>query len=257
VSPRFSALVLAGRRGAGQDPVLGGAAHRALFPVAGVPMLARVVGTLRRAPCVGRVLVSIDDPAALDATPGLDGVECLRSLDSPSRSVSDALARLAPDGPVLVTTADHALLTPEMIEHFAGEAAKTDADLLVAAVAASVFRARYPHAARTVLPLRGEGYTGANLFAFLTPDARRAADFWVRAERFRKRPWRLFSVLGPGSLLLLMLRRLDLEAALARVSAAMGCRVRVACLPFPEAAIDVDSPGDAALAERILAEREL
>lgn len=248
--------MLAGRRGGGDDPELSGSAHRALFPVGGMPMLLRVVRALRASPAVGRILVSIDEPAVLAGEPELGEIECLQSLDSPSRSVSDALAKLGPGEPLLVTTADHALLTPAMVEHFAGEARATDADLLVGAVAASLVRARYPEAIRTVLPLRGEGYTGANLFAFLTPRAREAATFWVRAERFRKRPWRLVSVFGPSALLLFGLRRLALDAALERVSEAVGCRVRVACLPFPEAAIDVDRASDAELAERILAKRE-
>src|SRR4029453_16464860 len=48
--PDFSALILAGRRGP-QDPlaVSRGATHRALLPVAGVPMLVRVVRALRAA----------------------------------------------------------------------------------------------------------------------------------------------------------------------------------------------------------------
>jgi len=252
--------VLAGRRGEGDGDALPGP-HRALVDVAGVPMLLRVVRTLRATPRVGRLLVSIDDAAALDAVPELralvasGALETHQSLDSPSRSVQDVLASLPRGEPALVTTADHALLTPEMVQGFLGAADATGADVVAGAVGASLLRARYPESRRTLLRLGREGYHGANLFAFRTDDSRGAAAFWVRAERFRKQPWRLAGVFGPITLVRFLLRRLDLDAALERISDAIGVQVRVALLPFPEAAIDVDRPDDLALANQILAAR--
>ena len=57
------------------------------------------------------------------------------------------------------------------------------------------------------------------------------------------------------SLLLFVLRRLSFDAALARGSAAIGCRVDAVRLPFAEAAIDVDRPSDLALVSKILTAR--
>ncbi|HEY5656838.1 MAG TPA: nucleotidyltransferase family protein [Myxococcota bacterium] len=259
---RFAALVLAGRRGA-EDPLARsrGAVHKALLDVGGVPMLVRVVRALRESPSIGSITVSIDDPRALEAVPDLKAalaagdLRVHRSLDSPSRSVSDALSGRTASEPVLVTTADHALLTREIVEYFAEAAASTEADLWVGVVSRSSLDARYPETTRTYLRLRGERWTGANLFCFRSDLARRAAAFWVRAEQQRKRPWRLAWAFGPRALLLFLLRRLDLDAALERASRAIGARIGAIRLPFPEAAIDVDRPSDLALVERILAER--
>ncbi len=252
----FDALVLAGSRGP-TDPLAQhqGVQHRALLEIEGVPMLLRVVRALRAASRIDRIAVSIDDPAALSAIPDLtaNGAEVHRSLSSPSRSVLDVLERRGDADKLLVTTADHPLLTPEMVDHFAAADDGSQADVLVGVVARSLLRERYPDSTRTWIPLRGDRYTGANLFAFRTLEARRAARFWVRAERFRKRPWRLASVFGTGTLLALALRRLDLDAALEQVSRAMQARVEAVRLPFAEAAIDVDRPSDLALVTRILA----
>ena len=261
----FTVLVLAGRRGAADalaDALARSDAsgHHALLDVAGVPMLLRVVRALQRAPSVGRIVISIDDPAALDAVPELraallDGsLSCRTARDSPSRSVLDALSQAAPGEVVAVVTADHPLLTPEMFEHFAASAVDGD-DVLVALVPAAVIRAAYPESRRTYLRLREDGYSGANLFAFLTPRAQRAAEFWQRAEQFRKQPWRLVASFGPLSLLLFLTRRIDLEGAFERVSRAMGVRVRAVRMPWAEAAIDVDRPADLGLVCRVLAER--
>ena len=258
--PPLSALVLAGSRGPSDPLALSqGARHRALLEVGGAPMLLRVLRALRATRGVAHITVSIEEPAALASLPELDALvragtlAIHRSLPSPSRSVQDVLAS-RPDGqPLLVTTADHALLRPEIVERFLGDAEASGADLAIGLVAASLLRARFPDSRRTYLRFRDDGYSGANLFLFRTPQARRAAEFWVRAERFRKRPWRLVSAFGPVALALFLLRRLDLDQALERASRAIGARVAAIRLPFAEAAVDVDKPADLELARSLAA----
>jgi len=253
------ALVLAGSRGP-SDPLASaeGARHRALLEVGGVPMLLRVVRALRATPGVGRIVVSIEDAGALDAVPELAALRAAgalsahASLASPSRSVLDALEGFGRDAPVLVTTADHALLRAEIVARFLADAEASGADLALGLVGARVLRARFPGSKRTFLPFRDDGYSGANLFLFRTARAREVAAFWVRAERFRKQPWRLVAAFGPVSLALFLARRLDLDAALARASRAIGARVAAVRLPFPEAAVDVDKPEDLALARSLV-----
>ncbi len=157
---------------------------------------------------------------------------------------------------MLVTTADHALLTPEIVDHFARCADATGADLAVGVVAEELIRAAYPATTRTYLRFRDGGYSGANLFAFRAPAALRAAEFWVRAEAHRKQPWRLARAFGWTTLLLFALRRLRFDEALQRASRAIGCRIAGVALPFAQAAIDVDRPSDLELASSILEARE-
>ena len=83
-----------------------------------------------------------------------------------------------------------------------------------------------------------------------------AAEFYARAEQFRKRPWRLVAAIGPGLLVRYALGRLDLDTALAGVSDRIGARVGAVSMPIAEAAIDVDREGDLHLADAILADRE-
>jgi GTP:adenosylcobinamide-phosphate guanylyltransferase len=223
-------------------------------------MLERVLRTLCSTPCIGDIVISIDRPELLDAFPGIvklradrgGRIVVVRSADSPSRSVLAALEEGSREQPMLVTTADHALLSVEIIEHFLAEAEARGGDLTVALVAESLLQARFPESIRTYLPFAGERYSGANLFAFLTPRARRAVEFWTRAESFRKRPWRLVATFGVGALVQFLLRRLDLDAAFERVSSALDVRVEAVTLPQPEAAVDVDKLADLALVNRIL-----
>ncbi len=259
---RFTVLVLAGRRG----PVDAlaeqlGSRHKAMMPLAGVPMLVRVIRTVRAARHTGRILVSIDDPSTLDIPEiqELARADVLRRIEcgpSPSATVFACLQDPETTLPLLVTTGDHPLLAPVMVEHFCEGARAAAADVVVGTVRASLLRARYPGSRRTVIRLRHDGFKGANLFAFMTPAGAAAAEFWQRAEQFRKRPWRLVGAFGVATLALFLVRRLDLETALARGSRTIGARVAAVEMPFAECAIDVDGPADVALALQILAERE-
>jgi len=261
MSQHVNALVLAGRRGP-DDPLAraAGAPHRALLDVGGVPMLERVVDALRCCPRIDRIGISIDEPALLDKVPGLadarrrdpERLRLLASAASPSASVLQALDDFAGDEPLLVTTADHALLDSAMLEHFLAACQASEADVLLALVDATRIRERFPESRRTYIHFRGASYSGANLFALQTSAGRRAAEFWTRAEQFRKQPWRLARTFGPLTLLLFLLRRLSLEDALQRASAIIGARIAAVEMPMAEAAVDVDRIEDLELVNRLV-----
>ncbi len=258
----YTALVLAGSRRGEDDPVARyrGAVHKCLVEADGVPLLVRVVSTLASSARVGGLLVLLDDPRLADGLPQLARLRAegrlrvLPSAPSLARSVTRALAAAGP--PLLVTTGDHPLLTPGMVGHFLDAADASGAEVAVGLTSASVIRARYPGSERTYLRFRGGAYSGANLFALRDgPAARRAAGFWRRVERDRKRPWRLARALGPALLLAYLSRLLTLPQVMAAASRRLGVRVAAVPLPFAEAAIDVDKPSDLDLVEAILASR--
>lgn len=255
--------MLAGRRSA-EDPLAlaAGATHRALLDIEGEPMLVRVVRMLLARKSIERVLINIDAPELLESIPEFaslrdDGrIEILRSTDSPSRSVAESLAHAGlSEAPVLVTTADHALLDHDMLDEFFVASLATNADLTFALVARTTIESRFPEARRTYLPFRGESYSGANLFFFRTPDSLAAASFWRRVESERKKPWRLARAFGLSALVLFVLRRMDLAEAMTRASEVIGIRITAIPLRNAEAAVDVDKIEDLLLVRRILSER--
>jgi CTP:molybdopterin cytidylyltransferase MocA len=252
--------VLAGSRGP-DDPVAkaGGVAHQCLAPVAGVPMLVRVVETLFACPSVGHIAIALENPSIIEdltvLSPLVAAGRCtaLATGATPSLSVLRALDELPDPLPWLVVAGDHPLLTPEIVEHFCAAARASGADLAAGLTPASAIRAAYPEAQRTYLRFRDEHYSGANLYALLRPEARRAITFWRRVEQERKRPWRLVRAFGWRPLLAYLLGRLTLDEAMARASGIVGARVAAVVMPYAEAAIDVDKPADLALVERVFA----
>jgi GTP:adenosylcobinamide-phosphate guanylyltransferase len=173
---------------------------------------------------------------------------------TPSASVRRTIEDDSVALPLLVTTADHPLLTPAMVEHFCRNAPAA-ADVVVAVAAATEVRRQYPDTIRTFYRFAGEGYSGCNLFLVRSRAAAKAATFWSDLERHRKRPWRLVAAVGLPTLGRFLIGRLSLDEAMRRLSKMTGATVQAMVLPFAEAAIDVDKPADLALVERILTDR--
>ncbi|MDB5369361.1 MAG: hypothetical protein JWP20_919 [Roseomonas sp.] len=252
-----TAVILAGSRAGAADPmaVAGGVSHKALLRVGGVPMLARVLAALQASPGIGRIVVMIEDPprnlAGFDLPPG---VELRESAASPSRSVAAALAEFG--APLLVTTADHALLTPAMVEHFLA-AVPPGTDVAAGLARAETVLAAWPGTRRTWMRFRDGRFSGCNLFWMGGPAAAAVVTFWLRAEQNRKKPLAMVALLGPLALLRFALGLLSLPAALALLGRRTGARLAAVDMPFAEAAVDVDKPADLVLAEEVLAARPL
>jgi len=256
-----NALILAGSRGPA-DPMAqaAGVSHKALAPVGGVPMLLRVAEALRESGRFQRLYVCIEDASVIFKVPGLEAMhrnrllETIAAADSPAASVAAALKRIDLAQPLLVTTGDHPLLTPAILERFLDLAPK-DCDLAVALAPADVVSAAYPGAIRTFYKLGGKRYSGCNLFLARSGKVAAIAAYWRKLEAFRKQPLKLIWSVGPLAFLKTVLGLMTTEDAFAHLSRKAGGVIKHVELPIAEAAIDVDKPADLELAERILATR--
>lgn len=255
IPPRWSAIILAGQR-PGVDPLASafGETYKALVEIAGKPMLTRVAETLLDVPALGRIVVLGQEPDALEpALPRNSRISVMKS----GRGISDSVQAVAgtPDAPwpVLVTTADHPLLTVAMIQQFISRA--DESDVVVGMVERRTMMAQYPGNKRTWRHFRGGAYSGANLFALTSDRARFALDLWAEAEGDRKKQFGLLLHFGLPLALRAITRTITLEAGLARAGERLGLSARPVILDQAEAAIDVDKPSDHVLAERILASR--
>lgn len=257
---RFNCLVLAAGR-AGTDPVAAaaGTSHKALVPVAGMGMLARVLTTLAHAPQIGRValVAEADSPLAGMGSPGpgVPAPHFVPSADSPARSVLAALDVLEDWLPCLVVTGDHPLLSPAMIAAFAA-ALPADCDVAAALAPSRTVLAAYPESVRTLIRFSDGPFSGCNLFALNSARARDAVNFWTRVELQRKRPWKLIQGLDLLTLARFVTGQLSSRAAMRRLSGKLDLQAACVTLPFAEAAIDVDKPADLALVEGILSRAE-
>lgn len=247
----YTALLLAGSR-PGKDAFAAryAAEMKALIPIAGEPMLLRPLRALLASRHIETVRILTQEPDKLaPALPDVPGW----SLEPSKGTIAETLEAVCnADGarwPLLVTTADHALLDAGMIDQFCAQA--EGADLAIGVVTKSALEKRLPQSRRTWIALRRGKYTGANLFAFGNPRALKAVELWRSVEQDRKKGWRLLLAFGlPGLLGFLRLRTLD--QTLAAMGRRLGLTLRAVRLDDPLAAIDVDKPQDHDLVESII-----
>jgi GTP:adenosylcobinamide-phosphate guanylyltransferase len=251
---RFTALLLAGSRPGG-DPfaAANGVKVKALIPVAGEAMIVRPVRALLGNKRVASVRVLSQDEALLRAVLPIDP---RLSIEPSGATIAVTIEAIVGDPatcwPLLVTTADHALLDSAMIDEFCARA--EGADLAIGLVERGALMARLPETKRTWIGFRGGAVSGANLFALGSPKAAVAVRLWREIEQDRKQGWKLLVMLGlPG--LMGLARLWTIEKVMRKLGRRLGLSIRAIRLVDPLAAVDIDKPADLELVGRIIAGR--
>lgn len=249
---RWTALLLAGSRPGG-DPfaAANGVEAKGLIPVAGEAMILRPVRALLGNARIRRVRVLAQDKATLA---GVLPVDPRLTVEPSGATIATTIEAVINDRttrwPLLVTTADHALLDAAMIDDFCARA--EGADLAIGLVERGALMKRLPETKRTWIGFRGGAYSGANLFALGSPKAMRAIRLWREVEQDRKKGWKLLATLGIPGVMGLM-RLWTIEKVMRKLGLRLGLSIRAIRLNDPLAAVDVDKPADLELVERIIA----
>nr|WP_240954295.1 nucleotidyltransferase family protein [Solimonas marina] len=245
---------MAGSRGPDEPlAVYAGVSHKALIEIGGKTMLERVLDTLASIDAITRIVVVIERPELLAALPAVQRlgtrVEAMPAAAGPSLSVAAALTRYGT--PLLVTTADHALLEAEWVRYFLAHCPPQN-DLCVALARREAVLAALPDTQRTWLRFADGHYSGCNLFYLARPSAGGAVQFWRTLEADRKRPLRMLRRIGVFSVLRYLLGRLTLREALRRIGRRCGASPALVEMPYGLAAVDVDKPSDLDLVRKIV-----
>ncbi len=251
----WTAIVLAGQR-PGPDPLAQafGEDLKALVPLCDEAMVTHVVRTLSSAPEIDRIIIVAQQPERLTGAASLGGKALLiESSGGISSSIASVAGSQDAPWPILVTTADHPLLTSAMISQFLGEA--DNCDLAVGMVERKAMFAHFPDAQRTWLKFSDGHWSGANLFALSTARVAPALALWAGAEQDRKTAWKLFLHFGPWLALRALTRTIGLASALKQAGHRLGLSARLVSMQDPVAAIDVDKLADHTLASKIMTAR--
>jgi GTP:adenosylcobinamide-phosphate guanylyltransferase len=245
-------VILAAGRGA-DDPMAKafGVAHKCTIDIAGKPMLHWVLEALRQTTIIKPYVIVIDDVSVVAATVDVDIISAENSAPASAIAAINHVGQF----PVLITTGDHPLLTPAMINHMLQDAEVSEADVLVGLATAETINASYPETKRTYFKLGGTRVSGCNLFVVKSRAGMKLLESWQHLERNRKQPWKLVAAFGVLPILWFALGMLTPERAFGHISRKLGITVVPTFLPYAEAAIDVDKPSDHALAEAILKTR--
>jgi GTP:adenosylcobinamide-phosphate guanylyltransferase len=259
---KVTALVLAGKRSGALDPLAqrAGVAQKAVVPVHGVPMIERVVQQVAACNMVGEIRIVAHDAteiralptiAALEKTGRLSFVQARFNLvDSVFAAIEDAAF------PILITTADNCLVTPEGYGEFIAGCLAAGAEGAAGLVRKEDVKAADPQGQQRFYKFRDGGYSNCNLYWLGNEHAVKASEIWREGGQFVKFPSRIIKAFGLLNLVRFMLGNGTKEKLFAQISRRFGVRLVPVVLSDGHYAIDVDNETTFAVTEKILIRRE-
>jgi GTP:adenosylcobinamide-phosphate guanylyltransferase len=252
-------LVLAGRRSPAADPLAAraGVSHKAMVPLGGEAMVGRVLRVAEEAFPGARLYVSIDDAAAIADEPTVARLAAAGKLEivqARTNIVDSVVAASRVAGfPLLITTADNVLMTPDGMRAMAEAGAAGDTDGIVMMAERTDILAAHPEGQRRFYAFRGGAYSNCNLFWLGSDTALKATDSFRLGGQFAKHKRRAVKALGLATLLLYATRLLTLEGMFRHFSRRFGVRIRPLVTRDGRLAIDVDNERTFKVAEELLA----
>jgi len=255
--PGFTIIVLAAQRGGLLDPLAAeaGVTHKCLVPIGGRPLLTHVLDALARSAGSGAVRISVEAGAeeklrTIAAGSGLN-LAFVAAADNIADSVYAAAAGAA--GPVVITTADNVLLTPDAVRQVMDRLAQGD-DTVVALARKEAVLAAHPQGQRRFYKLRDGEFSNCNLYG-LSRRGLGLAETFREGGQFAKNPMRIARAVGFLNLLLLRFGLVSLDTAMKRLGRRFKVRASAVVLEDGAHAIDVDNKRTYDIAAQLLDRR--
>lgn len=256
--PTLTILILAGQRLGKIDPLAEkyGVEHKCLVPLLGRPLIGYVLDAVDAAFPEAPIVVSINDPHALDNEPEAQPFfksGRLRTVASAKNLLESALA--AAEGvsfPMLVTTGDNVLMTPDALRGFHEFALSEGADAAAMFARKEDILAAHTEGQPRFWKFRDGEFSGCNTFWMKDWGAASVGEIFRGGGQFLKFPKRFIAAFGLANLIGFRLNLLTVDRMLARISKRFGKRIKVQIAGDGRLAIDVDNEFSHQVAERLL-----
>ena len=260
---KATALILAASRLGPQDVVAQSqnVSHKCLITLDGMIMLERVVREIKEIRDIDRIFVSIENKELIDSVPVLEEmrengeIQFVQSRKNLFLSVTGAAEDIDNPFPLIITTADNALHTTEMVDYFCKELFAANPDAAVGMTPSSVILDAYPEGKRAFYNLKGGGWSSCNLFALVNEKALAATKAFEGGGQFGKNPQRILKAFGFIFMILYKYRLATISTLFKRLSKRWGLDLKLIHMPYADGPIDVDNLGDVILTEKILKAR--
>ena len=256
--PLPNILVLAGRRSSTTAPLAAaaGVSHKAMVPVKGEAMVGRVLRIAEDAYPEAPLYVSVDDFVAIADEPTVKRLVAagrLTPLEARANIVESVIEASRTTGfPLLITTADNVLMTPEGMRSMEAEAARSSPDAIVMMAERADIMAAHPDGQRRFYAFRGGAYSNCNLFWLGSEKALKATESFRLGGQFAKHKRRAVKALGLTTLLLFVSRLFTIEGMFRHFSRRFGLNIVPLVAKDGRLAIDVDNERTHRVAEEIL-----
>ena len=242
----MDAIVAAGGTTQPKEPLYQEAqgGFKAMLEIHGKPMVQWVLDALGRSSLVGRVVVAgLPVYSELDCSKPFTLIEDQGDMIANLKAGVDELQKDRPGDPLyLAVSSDIPTITPAMVDWMIQKVQETDDDIYYTVIERASMERRFPDSRRTYTRLKEVEVCGGDLNAIRASMVNPNNPMYSRLVGARKNPFRLASILGFDTLMMLLLRRLSLEQATELVSKRLGVKGRSILCPYPEICMDVDKP---------------
>jgi GTP:adenosylcobinamide-phosphate guanylyltransferase len=236
----MKAVITAGGLAGGTFSAAAGTPVKALAPVRGIPMLESVIVALREAGADRIALIAGPEvreryaarvEQTIDASPS-GGANIMRALNAWTED----------GGPLLYATCDLPYITGAAIADFV--ARTPDGALAMSLVKSERYASRFPECPSFGITLAGERIVNGGVFLLPPGGAARIERIATPLFDARKRPWRMASLIGIGTLWRWVTGTLSVGNLEAKASSVLGMPSAAVRDCAPELAFDVDTVAD-------------
>lgn len=256
--PSPTILVLAGQRFGKVDPLAAayGLEHKCLVPMLGRPIIGYVFDALDAAFPEAEIVVSINDPVALDDEPEAArffAAGRLRTVQAQHNLLESVLfaAKDLPF-PLLITTGDNVLVTPDAYREFHASALEQEADVASMMARKEDVQAEHPQGQARFWKFSDGEYSNCNTFWARDAAALKVGEIFRGGGQFLKFPRRFIDAFGLANLIGYRIGVLSMKTMLERISRRFGKRIRVQVVKRGRYAIDVDDRRSYEVTEKLL-----
>lgn len=261
-----SILILAGKRDGTIDPMAAeaGVSHKCRVPICGKALLQWVLEAAIPAFPDTKILISVHDADIIADLPGvveLQEADRLMICQAQSGIVESVEFAATQSGgscwPLVITTADNVLVTPELIRDVHADAIKGESDAVVVLSTREDIQAAHPEGQRRFYEFADAAISNCNLFWLRDATALKAAEAFRQGGQFIKAKGRIAKAFGIFNLIRFRLGWWKLDTAFRAISGRLGARVVPYMTSDGAYAVDVDNPRTYAIAEILLKQRKL
>ncbi|MEO0643923.1 MAG: NTP transferase domain-containing protein [Pseudomonadota bacterium] len=259
---KVTALIMAGKRSGVLDPLAerAGVAQKAVVPVNGVPMVARVAAAVAACPGVDAIRIVAHEPEEIAAQPVIARLieDGRLTMAEGKFNIVDSVVSGAQgaDFPLLITTADNCLVTPEGYAEFIGKCLAAQAGGAAGLARKEDVQAADPEGQKRFYEFRDGGFSNCNMYWIGSAKALSAAEIMREGGQFVKFPRRIIKAFGLLNLIRFRLGTGSKEKLFEQISKRFGFKLVPIELSDGHYAIDVDNERTFAVTEKILKRRE-
>jgi GTP:adenosylcobinamide-phosphate guanylyltransferase len=218
--------------------------NKALLDIAGKPMIQWVLDALCQAESIDQIVII--------GLPEGSGVTCHKAtawlsnhgglLENIRAGVIKAKELNPQAGHLLSVSSDIPAITPEVVNWAVSVATDPQMDIYYNIISRNVMESRYPTSKRSYTRLKGLEVCGGDMNVIHTRTVTHNNDLWDKIIDSRKNVFKQASLIGYDTLILLLLRLIDLEAAEKMVTRRLKIKGKAVVCPYAEIGMDVDKP---------------